>query len=460
MRRVRTTTTRIAATLAAMSLIAAACGSGDVTPADPAADPADEAPADDPEDETDGAASGEVLLYSTQFNPVEEADAIRREVLAPFPGDAEFVGAASEGEFIDRLTAEAQADRGEVSVVGALHGTFVNLEADGLLTDLTDFAAELADLGIPDDLLELGRLGTDRQWFIPWAQASYVVAVNTEALEYLPEGADVESLSYADFLEWARTVADETGAPRFGMPAGEQGLIHRFFQGYLVPSFSGGVVTTFGESESWEYIAELWNYVHPQSITYEFMEDPLLSGEVLVAWDHVARLRNALESRPDDFIAVPVPAGPAGRAHMPVVAGLGIPTTSPNPDGAMELIRHLLAPESQVATMASVGFFPVVDAGDTTAVGSGVAMIADAITAQTEADDALFVLLPVGLGEQGGTFSEIYRAAFERVAVDGEDVGTAIPAEADRLSGVMESTGAPCWSPDPPSDGPCPVGGN
>jgi multiple sugar transport system substrate-binding protein len=443
--------------IAALALFATACGSGDVTPGE---ETTDDAPADEAAGDDDGAEPGEVLLYSTQFNPVEEADAIRRDVLATFSGEAEFVGAANDGEFIDRLTAEAQSGRGEVSLVGALHGSFVDLQSGDLLTDLTDFAAELADLGVSAELLELGRLGTDRQWYIPWVQASYVVAVNREALDYLPDGADVENLSYDDFLQWAQNTAEETGAPRFGLPAGEQGLIHRFFQGYLVPSFTGGVVTTFAEPESWQYIADLWEYVHPQSITYEFMEDPLLSGEVLVAWDHIARLRNALESRPDDFIAVSVPSGPATRAHMPVVAGLGIPSTSPNPEGAMELIRHLLSPESQLATLTSVGFFPVVDAGETGDLSPGIDMASAAIAAQTEASDATLVLLPIGLGEQGGTFNEIYRAAFERVAIDGEDVDTAVAAEADRLADVMESTGAPCWAPDPPSDGPCQVAGD
>lgn len=451
MRRVRFPARTAVAGLA-VALVAASCGSGDVTPEEPAAEEAAE------DEDAPEAEPGEVVLYSTQFNPVEEADAIRREVIATFPGQAEFVGAASEGEFLDRIAAEAQAGRGEIGLLGALHGTFVNLEADGMLMDLSDLADEFAAAGVAEDLLELGRLGTDQLWYVPWVQASYVVAVNQEAMEYLPDGADVESLSYDDYLQWAQNTAEQSGAPRFGFPAGEEGLMHRFLQGYLVPSFTGGVVTTFDDPAPWEYLAELWEYVHPQSLTYEFMEDPLLTGEVLVAWDHVARLRNAFESRPDDFLAVPVPSGPQGRAHMPVVAGLAIPQTSPDPDAAKDLIRHLLTPESQVATMASVGFFPVLDAVDAGEVSPGIELAAGAIAAQTDAADAQIVLLPIGLGDQGGTFNEVFRAAFERVAIDGEDAGTAIPTEVDRLTGVMEAAGAPCWAPDPPSDGPCPVG--
>jgi multiple sugar transport system substrate-binding protein len=434
------------ATLAGLALLAAACGSGDDD--DEAAVP-----------EEGGGDPGEVVLLSTQFNPVEEADAIRNEILADFAGEADFVTAPSEGEFVDRVTAEAQAGSGEVSLLGALHGTFVDLQAGDMLMDLSDLADEFADAGIPEDLLELGRLGTDQQHYIPWVQASYVVAVNNEALEYLPDGADVESLTYEDYLAWAENTAQGEGAPRFGFPAGEEGLMHRFLQGYLVPAFSGGVVTTFDDTAGWEYLAELWPYVHPQSLSYEFMQDPLLNGEVLVAWDHVARLRTAVDSRPDDFTVVPAPAGPEGRAHMPVVAGLAIPNTAPNPEGAMELIRHLLDPEVQAATLAAVGFFPVVETEASEDLSPGIQLEADAVDQQANADDALLVLLPIGLGDQGGTFNDIYRNAFERVVLNGEDAATAVAQEGDALEQLMQTTGAPCWAPDPPSDGPCAVGG-
>src|SRR5687768_15253595 len=116
---------RMAALLAALALVAAACGSGD-TDDDGGAAPEEEG----------GGDPGEVLLFSTQFNPVEESDAIRTQVLADFAGEAEFVPAATEGEFVDRVTAESQAGEGDVSLLGALHGTYVDLQAADMLMDL------------------------------------------------------------------------------------------------------------------------------------------------------------------------------------------------------------------------------------------------------------------------------------------------------------------------------------
>jgi multiple sugar transport system substrate-binding protein len=432
-----------------LALLAAACGSGGTDDGDASGGGGG-----------GGGDGGSVVFFGTGFHAVEEREAIESEVLADHEGDTDFVTVGTEAELIDRMVAEAETDRGEVSLVNGIHGDLVDLQSQGLLTDLSEVADELADAGIPRELLDLGKLGTDTQWYIPWLQASYVVAANTEALEYLPEGADVERLTYDEFLEWARTTAEEAGTPRFGFPAGEEGLMNRFLQGYLVPSFSGGVVTTFGDTAGWEYLAELWPSVHPQSITYEFMQDPLLNGEVLVAWDHTARLLAALESRPDDFVVVPAPSGPEGRAYMPVSQGLAIPRTSPNPEGAEDLIRYLLEPEVQGVTQNATGFLPVVDVGDDVELSPGAQLVVDAVAQQTEAEDSLVVSLPMGLGEQDEAFSDVFRNVFERVAVNGEDPARAVAPEAANLDELMQSTGAPCWDPDPPSDGePCSVGG-
>ena len=75
---------------------------------------------------------------------------------------------------------------------------------------------------------------------------------------------------------------------------------------------------------AWEKFKDLWAVVTPNSTSYNFMQEPLLSEQVWVAWDHVARLKGAISQRPDDFVVFPAPAGPEGRGYMPVVAGLAI----------------------------------------------------------------------------------------------------------------------------------------
>ena len=53
-------------------------------------------------------------------------------------------------------------------------------------------------------------------------------------------------------------------------------------------------------------------------------QEPLMAGEVMIAFDHVARLKEALVAAPNDYVTFPAPSAGKGRGFMPVVAGLGI----------------------------------------------------------------------------------------------------------------------------------------
>jgi multiple sugar transport system substrate-binding protein len=221
------------------------------------------------------------------------------------------------------------------------------------------------------------------------------------------------------------------------------------------------MVTKFKSKEASEMLRfmrdDLWPYVNPESINYDFMQEPLLSGAVMVAWDHVARLKKAFDTSPDKFVAFPAPAGPAGRGNLPVVAGLAIPLTSPNPDGAKALVKYMLSPATQKAIMVNLGFYPVIGGVDMTGLPAGVAAEAAAVDLQTKAKDSIRSLLPVGLGKRGGEINQIFLSAFNRVINNKEDIDKVLGEEAVNLQKLLTETGAPCWAPDKPSKGPCQV---
>lgn len=438
---------RLGAAWAMLALALAACTGGDATPGATGGGGSSDG----------GAASGDVVMISSQLVPTEEQEKMRNEILAGYGGSVEFIGAES-GPFNDQIRAQGQAADGEISLIGGLDGEFSAFAADELLTDLSDVAADLADLGISQDYLDLGKLGTDQQLYIPWMQATYIMVARNEALEFLPDGADVNTLTWDQLTEWGANIEAETGERKLGFPAGEDGLLHRFFQGYAYPAFTGGVNTTFtgdAANEMWSWMSDTWQYVNPQSTTYGFMQEPLQAGEVWVAWDHVVRLIDALESDPEGFTAFPVPSGPEGKAFMPVIAGLAIPSGAPNVDGAKELIKYLLQPDTQATTLTSVSFFPVIGADLPGDLSPGLQAEADAVTAQQQAADALPALLPVGLGDQGGAYNQVYKDAFQAIVIDGQDPAEVLDSQLPNIQAVFDASGAACWSPDPPSDGPC-----
>ena len=401
------------------------------------------------------ASADEVLFWSTQAKPVEEAQAMREKVLAGFEGEVDFQS-SDTGPWLTRLQAETAAGEGKIGVIAALHGDLISL-GDSLV-DLSD--VDFGDVEVNAKFMELGKLGGSEQKYIPWMQATYVMAANKKALEHLPAGADINALTYDQLIEWSKTMAEKSGSPKFGFPAGPKGLKHRFFQGYLYPSYTNSMVSKFRSAEAeaaWNKFKELWQYTNPGSTGYSFMQEQLLTEEVWVAFDHTARLAGAFNERPDDFVAFPAPAGPTGRGFMPVVVGIGIPKTAPDMDAAKKLIAYMVNPATQNETLRATSFFPVVSTDLPSDMPPAVQTSGAAIAAMSGSADANPGLLPVGLGKLGGEFNQVYVDSFERIVLGGEDVRAVLDEQAEALRSVMNEAGAPCWGPDPASDGPCPV---
>lgn len=400
------------------------------------------------------AAQADVLFWSTQARPVEEAQAMRDSVLAGF-GETVDYQPNEDGPWLTRLQAELQAGSGSIDVLGALHGSFSAIDPEKLV--------DLGDLGVAaesETFNTLARLGTDTLQYVPWMQASYIMAANKEALQYLPEGADINALTYDQLIAWAANVHEATGKPKFGFPAGPKGLKHRFFQGYLYPSYTDGVVRTFASDAAvtaWEKFLELWEHTNPASTNFAFMQEQLLSGDAWIVFDHTSRLAQAFNDRPDDFVAFPAPAGPTGRGFMPVLAGLGVPVTAPDQEAAKALVSYLLSPEAQIATLRATSFFPVVPVDLPDDLPPAVQAAGAAIAAMSGAPDANPGLLPTGLGEKGGEFDRIFNDTFERIVLARQPIRAVLDDQKVRLRSIMEETGAPCWAPDAPSEGACPV---
>src|SRR6266508_13926 len=214
--------------------------------------PATEAPATEPPATAEatitptlGPPAGDVSFFSTQFNIVEEG-AKFRAILAD-GGNYDFTG-SEEGPLIDLVLAGAETGQGQVDLVGALHGTFPSLtDAMMNMTDVVDNLS--ADREFNQTYLETGLLGTeDYLYYVPWMQATYIMAANKQALEFLPAGADVNALTWDQLAEWCQALLDENRGQKRAVP--HAGLFHRFLEGFLWPSYSGGMVTKFKSQEA------------------------------------------------------------------------------------------------------------------------------------------------------------------------------------------------------------------
>ncbi len=404
--------------------------------------------------------AGSLTMLSTQFSPIDQAEKFRKTILANFKGKVDFLP-QDYGPYNDRVRAETQANKVTVSILGGLHGDLVPFANDGLLQDLTPLLTKLGDRGFPKSFLDLAKVGTpDKTFYIPWMQATYIMAANKKALQYLPQGAKPETLTYAQLKDWGAAMQKGSGQRRIGFPAGPTGLIHRFFQGYLYPSYTGTTAVGFKSPEAvqmWGDFKEIWQYTNPGSTNYANSGEPLLSEEIWVGWDHIAGLLNALQTRPNDLITFPAPMGPKGRGFMPVLAGFAIPKGAPNQQGAELLINYLTQSPQQVTTAKEEGFFPVTNATVPADLSAGVKLEADAIQMQSSGSGGITTLLPVGLGSKNGDYSKVYFDSFQRIVVKNEPVQTVLEDGAKIMQGIFNDTKAPCWAPDPMGAGVCTV---
>jgi len=384
---------------------------------------------------------------------------MRNLILKNFPLEVDYITEQPQ-EFSEHIASERQGGVETIDVIGALHGELQPLVSLDALAPLDELAGKLIDRSIPDPLLTLGKFGTGHQLYIPWMQASYIMVANRKALPFLPAGADINSMSYDQLATWASMVQQKTGKRLLGFPAGPRGLMHRFFEGFLYPSYTGGVVVPFRSTEAeamWTQFASLWQSVNPNSTGYNFMQQPLLSGEVWIGFDHIARVLDALRQQPDEFVVFPVPAGPKGRGYMPVLAGLAVAKGAPDMSGAMALIDFLTQPETQIVTARTVGFLPVVKVELPPDLGPGLKMGADAVAQTQSAKDAIPALPPIGLGQRGGEFDKVFMDTFQFIVLRGQKPREVLDREAEALQRLMNETSALCWLPDPPSTGACQV---
>ncbi len=434
---------------AAVLLFICSCDKRPPTPTEPSPQPF----------EFDTAPTAPITFLSTQLNPVEEAGKMRTSILRDFPGSVDFRPNDNNWLF-NQIEAELKSDHAAAILVGALHGDLARLHEEGALRPLGDLFASLGDRDFPETLAGMSLLDGKEPYYIPWLQATFVMTANKKALPYLPKGAALDRLTYGELLQWGRTIREKTGKKAIGFPAGGKGLFHRFFQGYLYPSFTGGTLLPFRGAEArtmWEYFRDLWQVVQPGSLNYSTMAEPLLAEDVWIAWDHTARLAKVFETRGEDFVAFPAPAGPKGRGFMSVISGLAIPAAVKDAENPAILIDYLTRPEIQLRTLRDVGFFPVVRLKDETGIPENLRSLSRAVADQSSSLNPVPTLLPVGLGSRAGDFNALYTLTFAEIVLEEKDVGSVLDANAAELQRIIDAENARCWLPDRSEERPCKI---
>ena len=398
-----------------------------------------------------------ITFLSTQLNPVEESWKMRNAILKEFPGTVDF-RPNDNAYLLELIDSELKKNPAASVLVGALHGDLKSLYERGALQPLNGQYQQLNARDFSQDLMQLSRFNGRDTFYIPWMQASFVMAANKKALPYLPKGASLDSLTYLQLQEWAANIYKKTSKKALGFPAGEKGLMHRFFQGYLYPSFTDSTLLKFrtpAAAAMWDYFKRLWSYVQPSSLVYSTMSEPLLIDEVWIAWDHTARLTKAFQERPDDFVAFPAPKGPKGRGFLAVISGLALPAAAADTANSAMLIDYLTQPAIQERTLTETGFFPVLSGAASDATPAYLRNLDKAIKDQMNAKDSILTLMPIGLGDQADNYNSYFMLTFSEIVLEGKDIQGVLDRNAKKLQDIIDKENLDCWLPDTSAERPC-----
>lgn len=391
----------------------------------------------------------EIIFLSTQLNPVEEANSMKNIILKDFSTKVNYKP-YNDKEIYNYLSKE----KIKPDLIGGSYGDFVSLKNKNLISPIDTLKKNLGAVHFISSFETMSKLDSKNTYFIPWMQATYVMVANKKALKYLPKNADINNLTYDQFIEWGANIYKSTGTQKIGFPAGKSGLFHRFLQGYFYPSYTGAMAKKFSSSEArlmWEKLRDLWYYVSPESLTYSKMDTPLLSEKVWIAWDHSARIIGAFKERPSDFISFPAPIGPKGRGYLLILAGIGIPSGSPVTNETLNLIRYLTKDETQILTMTSVGFFPVTELK--IKVDPKFESLYTSMVFQAKNNKSIVSLAPLNLGEKSADFNNIYLRAFSQIVLREKNITLILNEQAQKLRELFKESGAYIWLPDKTTSG-------
>jgi multiple sugar transport system substrate-binding protein len=211
-----------------------------------------------------GSGRAEMIFLSNQLRPIEEAEKVRQVILKGFPAPVEYV-VDEPGPWVARVKAEAQAGQVSVGLLGGLHADYAAIP--DTLDPVDDVMKKLSDRGFAPPVVALAKLGTEKALYVPWMQATYIMVANKKALQYLPQGTNLDALTYEQLAQWGANIQQATGERKLGFPAGPKGLLHRMFQGFLYPAYTGGVVRTFKNPDAvkmWTEFKEIWKSTNPR----------------------------------------------------------------------------------------------------------------------------------------------------------------------------------------------------
>lgn len=361
-----------------------------------------------------------VVLNSRLWSRPAEQEFVINEILKPFEeaNDVKVVFQIVEDDpLLER--AQVQKDTGNVTtdIVIAYCQRMPEWVEAGYVEDLTDVVATWDDRTFSKGFDSM-TIFDGKRYFVPIGADVYLLAANKKALAYLPEGADVQDLTWEQVVDWSIAMAEGEGEGKHavtGVP--QKALIYQY----------GGVILSYGGPfpqinspealQAWELLVNMKDAYTPTVMTYDSPIEPMKRGEAWLTIAHNANVGDIYNSNPAQFVIAPAPKGPAGIGSVAGTSGFAIMKGAPNKEMAIKLIEYMSRPDIQLKIAKGAGgFIPPVD--------ESLELLGD--TVQDEVirkslhvmNNGVLSFIPPIYGPNWGSVKLVYDEAFKKLVME------------------------------------------
>lgn len=301
------------------------------------------------------------LVFSSRlFSPPREQEYFITEIIQPFEeehGVTVNFQILDDDTLLERAEIQQNTDHVTTDIICAHNGKMPDWIDAGWVEDLTPYVEQWSDRTFsPTFESDTNRDGS--QYFLPVGADVYLLLANNKALPYLPEGAELDSITWEQYAEWGNAIAEGEGEGKVcvtGIPM--KSLVYMF--GGTGLSYGAGFpdVNSEAAKEAWAVWTSMSDAFVPTVMNIDSCVDPMMREEAWLTVFHNARAGQVYSSNETQYTLAPAPSGPEGIGTIAGVSGYAIMDGAPNHDLAVEFLEYLTRPDIQVKISKGTGGF-------------------------------------------------------------------------------------------------------
>lgn len=213
-----------------------------------------------------------------------------------------------------------------------------------------------------------------KRYFVPNSFDVYVLIANVKALDYLPDGLTRENveagITWEEYAKWAVAIAEGEGEGKTMMPANMTGSQLLYPMAGMSLAYGGGFpeFTSDGFKSALGVIAEIAaaDGFYSEQDQYTAVTEPMDSGDVWLAFSHMAPAGTSFNAAPNNFVIGAAPSGSAGAGSTSGAWCYGIQKGAEHFDLAQAFIKYVARPEVNYDFCSNYGgaLSPIEEVGD------------------------------------------------------------------------------------------------